>query len=227
MENYMEDYIEILDNDKEYKEVISILCQRRIRERLRNAITEIVENKRYSKFNDVKLSKLDFDVIGENEKLYVQGIYKESYIEHTLVYGDNYPEDAFNKFKILVTNNLIKDDFGQLACDVLSECVKNFIIIDIECKDDKGKGRTIYSSMIPSFTRQRTEEYGTLDITPIKVDKAGAVFEALHMVDLYEQIKSIKSDDYIPTMVVIYNRQVNELLVTMYISGLLGTRKYD
>lgn len=33
MENYMEDYIEILDNDKEYKEVVSILCQRRIRER--------------------------------------------------------------------------------------------------------------------------------------------------------------------------------------------------
>lgn len=80
MENYMEDYIEILDNDKEYKEVISILCQRRIRERLRNAITEIVENKRYSKFNDVKLSKLDFDVTGEMKNY----MYKASIKSHIL-----------------------------------------------------------------------------------------------------------------------------------------------
>ena len=63
MENYMEDYIEILDNDKEYRQVVSILCQRRIRERLKNVITEIVENKRYPKFNNVCLSKIDFDVI--------------------------------------------------------------------------------------------------------------------------------------------------------------------
>lgn len=80
MKNYMEDYIEILDNDKEYKEVISILCQRRIRERLRNAITEIVENKRYLKFNDVKLSKLDFDVIGKMKNY----MYKASTKSHIL-----------------------------------------------------------------------------------------------------------------------------------------------
>lgn len=59
----MEDYIEILNNDKEYKEIVSVLCQRRIKQRLKNVITKIVEDKRYPKFNNVYLSKIDFDII--------------------------------------------------------------------------------------------------------------------------------------------------------------------
>lgn len=212
MENYMEDYIEILDNDKEYREVVSILCQRRIRERLNNAITEIVENKRYPKFNDVKLSKIDFDVIEEDNKLYVQGVYKESYIEHTPVYNGNYPENSFNKFKILVRNDAIKHGFGQLACDVLRECVKNFIIVSIEASDVEGKDEIIYSNMIPSYRRQRTNENVISSNTPIKVDRSKLVFEALGNPEVYKKLKSIKNDNFYPIKLKIYDRQDHTIL---------------
>lgn len=63
MEQYMEDYIEILDNDKDYKKVVSMLCQRRIRQKLTNTIDEIITTKRYPKFNNVDLSKITFDIV--------------------------------------------------------------------------------------------------------------------------------------------------------------------
>lgn len=220
MENYMEDYIEILDGDKEYKEIVSILCQRKIKQRLKNAITKVVEDKRYPKFNNIYLSKIDFDIIEEDNKLYVQGVYKDPYIQHTRVYNDNYPENAFNKFEILVKSDAIKYDFYQLACDVLSECVKNFIIIHVDVRDDNGKGELIYSTMIPSYTRQRTNENMLSSNKPIKVDKAGAVFEIFHIIDLYERIKSIRNNNFNPTRLIIIDKQADDQLATLYIRQL-------
>lgn len=220
MENYMEDYIEILNNDKEYKEVVSILCQRRIRERLKNAITEIVEKKRYPKFNNVYLSKIDFDIIEEDNKLYVQGVYKDPYIKHTPVYNSNYQEDAFNTFKILVNSDAIKHDFGQLACDVLRECVKNFIIISIEASDVEGKDEIIYSNMIPLYKRQRTNENVISSNKPIKVDRAKLVFEALGNPEVYKKLKSIKNNNFYPIKLKIYDRQDHTILSILDIRSL-------
>lgn len=212
MENYMEDYIEILDGDKEYKEIVSVLCQRRVKQRLKNAITKVVEDKRYPKFNNVYLSKIDFDIIEEDNKFYVQGVYKDPYVKHTRVYNDNYPENAFNKFKILVNSDAIKYDFYQLACDVLRECVKNFIIISIEASDIEGKDEIIYSRMIPSYRRQRTNENVISSNKPIKVDRSKLVFEALGNPEVYKNLKSIKSDNFYPIKLKIYDRQDHTIL---------------
>lgn len=132
----------------------------------------------------------------------------------------NNPEGCINTFKIAISNDDIKDDFGQLACDVLSECIKNFIIIDIECIDDNGNSKLIYSRMLSSYHRKscRGNKIETSDLQ--EVDIAQVVFEALNSIDLYKSIKSIKSNDFIPSRIVICNKQNNFKLATIDIESM-------
>ena len=218
----MEDCIEILDNDKDYKKLVSMLCQRRIRQKLTNTIDEIITTKRYAKFNNVDLSKITFDIVQEGEKLYVRGLYKKSYVKDMPIECINNPEGCINTFKVAISNHDIKYDFGQLACDVLSECIKNFIIIHIECIDDNGNSKLIYSKMLSSYHRKssRQNKIETDDLQ--KVDIGQVLFEALNSIDLYKSIKSIKSDDFIPSRIVICNKTTGFTLAvldikTMYI----------
>ena len=211
----MKDYIEILDNDKDYKKLVSMLCQRRIRQKLTNVINEIVTTKRYAKFNDIDLSKITFDIVQEGEELYVRGLYKKSYVKNTSIECINNPEGCINTFKIAVSNDDIKYDFGQLACDVLSECIKNFIIIHIECRDDNGNSKLLYSKMLSSYRRKSVKGNIIETDNLQEVDIAQVVFEALNSIDLYKSIKSIKTDHFIPSKIVICNKESGITLAIM------------
>lgn len=211
----MKDYIEILDNDKDYKKLVSMLCQRRIRQKLTNVINEIVTTKRYATFNNVDLSKIKFDIIEENEKLYVRGLYKKSYVKDTPIECINNPEGCINTFKIHISNDDIKYDFRELACNILSVCIENFIIIHIECRDDNGDSKLLYSKMLSSYRRKSVRENKIETDDLQKVDITQVVFEALNSIDLYKSIKSIKSDDFIPSTIVICNKQSGITLAIM------------
>lgn len=215
MEQYMEDYIEILDNDKDYKKLVSMLCQRRIRQKLTNVINEIVTTKRYAKFNNVDLSKINFDIVQEGEELYVRGLYKKSYVKNTPIECINNPEGCINTFKIRITNDDIKYDFRELACNILSECVNNFIIISIECKDDNGNSKSLYSKMLSSYRRKSVKGNIIETDNLQEVDIAQVVFEALNSIDLYKSIKSIKTDDFTPSKIVICNKETGITLAIM------------
>lgn len=211
----MEDYIEILHNDKDYKKLVSMLCQRRIRQKLTNVINEIVTRKTYAKFNNVDLSKINFDIVQEGEKLYVRGLYKKSYVTNTPIECINNPEGCINTFKIHITNDDIKYDFRELACNILSECVNNFIIISIECKDDNGNSKSLYSKMLSSYRRKSVRENKIETDDLQEVDIAQVVFEALNSIDLYKSIKSIKTDDFTPSKIVICNKETGITLAIM------------
>ena len=215
MEQYMEDYIEILDNDKDYKKLVSMLCQRRIRQKLTNTIDEIITTKRYAKFNNVDLSKITFDIVQEGEKLYVRGLYKKSYVKDMPIQCINNPEGCINTFKIAISNDDIKYDFRELACNILSECVNNFIIIHIECRDDNGNSKLLYSRMLSSYRRKSVKGNIIETDNLQEVDIAQLVFEALNSIDLYKSIKSITSNDFIPSKIVICNKETGITLAIM------------
>lgn len=94
----------------------------------------------------------------------------------------------------------------------MRECVKNFIIISIEASDVEGKDEIIYSNMIPSYRRQRTNENVISSNTPIKVDRSKLVFEALGNPEVYKKLKSIKNDNFYPIKLKIYDRQDHTIL---------------
>ena len=215
MEKYMKDYIEILDNDKDYKKLVSMLCQRRIRQKLTNVINEIVTTKRYAKFNNVDLSEITFDIVQEGEKLYVRGLYKKSYVKDMPIECINNPEGCINTFKVAISNDDIKYGFRELACNILSECVNNFIIISIECRDDNGNTKLSYSKMLSSYRRKSVRENKIETDDLQEVDIAQVVFEALNSIDLYKSIKSIETDDFIPSKIVICNKETGITLAIM------------
>lgn len=225
MEKYMKDYIEILDNDKDYKKLVSMLCQRRIRQKLTNTIDEIITTNRYAKFNNIDVSKITFDIVQEGEKLYVRGLYKKSYVKNTPIEWINNPEGCINTFKIAISNDDIKYDFGQLACNILSECIKNFIIINIECRDDNGNSKLIYSKMLSSYCRKSSREKKIKSDDLQEVDIAQVVFQALNNIDLYKRIKSITSNDFIPSRLVICNKQTGITLAIMDIKTMYIDKK--
>lgn len=66
--------------------------------------------------------------------------------------------------------------------------------------------------MVPLYRRQRTNENVISSNKPIKVDRAKLVFEALGNPQVYKKLKSIKSDNFYPIKLKIYDRQDHTIL---------------
>lgn len=69
--------------------------------------------------------------------------------------------------------------------------------------------------MLPSYCRKssRQNKIETDDLQ--EVDIAQVVFEALNSIDLYKSIKSITSNDFIPSKIVICNKETGITLAIM------------
>ena len=76
--------------------------------------------------------------------------------------------------------------------------------------------------MLPSYCRKSSRQ-NKIEIDDLqKVDIGQVLFEALNSIDLYKSIKSINSDDFIPSRIVICNKTTGVTLAvldikTMYI----------
>lgn len=90
---------------------------------------------------------IDIEIVQDNDSLYVEGIYQQSYIKYQSTYNVTKSLDGYNSFKLLITPQDILDDFKDLSYKILDICVNNFIVLNVEVIDKDGNHKLIDSSM--------------------------------------------------------------------------------
>lgn len=143
----MERYLDLLKNDKDYKAIVEEFCQTKIKGKLLRRLDQIVKSYEIPKFNGLNPCMIDIEIVQDNDSLYVEGIYQQSYIRYQSTYNVTKSLDGYNSFELLITPQDIVDDFKDLSYKILDICVNNFIVLNVEVIDKDGNHKLIDSSM--------------------------------------------------------------------------------